>query len=210
MSKTAFDDRFFSSTRGRIVTLLRRANRTVNDLAAELDLTDNAVRAHLLSLERDRLVESAGMVKGVRKPHVAYKLTHEARHLFPKAYDSLLNRLLDVLKARLPRRAVGNILQDVGSGIASNAAIDRTLTLDEKVDAVLTSLEELGGAAVAVKKNGNIVIQSESCPFAEAVAEHPEVCKVAEAMVGEMTGEKTTETCDRTGAPKCCFVIESS
>jgi predicted ArsR family transcriptional regulator len=28
----------------------------VNDLATELRLTDNAVRAHLASLERDRLV----------------------------------------------------------------------------------------------------------------------------------------------------------
>ena len=37
--------RFFASTRGRIVALLRRESRTVDELAQALDLTDNAVRA---------------------------------------------------------------------------------------------------------------------------------------------------------------------
>ena len=94
MAGITFDERFFHSTRGRIVHLLKQSAKTVNDLAAALELTDNAVRAHLLSLERDRLVESAGTIKGVRKPHVVYRLTDDARKRFPRAYDSLLNRLL--------------------------------------------------------------------------------------------------------------------
>jgi predicted ArsR family transcriptional regulator len=52
MSKTKLDKRFFESTRGQIVLLLRNSNKTVNDLAAALNLTDNAVRAHLLTLEQ--------------------------------------------------------------------------------------------------------------------------------------------------------------
>jgi predicted ArsR family transcriptional regulator len=47
------NQRFFASTRGRIVTLLRRSSHTVEELAQALDLTDNAVRAHLATLERD-------------------------------------------------------------------------------------------------------------------------------------------------------------
>ena len=49
--------RFFTSTRGKIITLLRRASRTVDELAQALDLTDNAVRAQLAALERDGLVQ---------------------------------------------------------------------------------------------------------------------------------------------------------
>lgn len=41
---TRFDQRFFETTRGRIVTLLRGTTKTVNELAEELELTDNAVR----------------------------------------------------------------------------------------------------------------------------------------------------------------------
>ena len=50
------DERFFASTRGRVTTLLRQGDRTVEELAQALGLTDNAVRAHLVTLERDGLV----------------------------------------------------------------------------------------------------------------------------------------------------------
>jgi predicted ArsR family transcriptional regulator len=209
MSKTAFDERFFESTRGRIVLLLRQSHKTVNDLSRDLDLTDNAVRAHLLSLERDRLVESAGTIKGIRKPHVIYRLTDEARHIFPKSYDSLLNRLLDVLKNRLPTRSLSSILYDVGTMIGRSKEIHSVSPLNKRVDAALDSLKELGGAATATEEGGLVLIKSESCPFADAVAEHPEVCKVAESMVAEIVGLRTTETCDRSSTPKCRFKIEA-
>src|SRR5215218_809431 len=100
MKRTKFDKRFFDSTRGRIVALLRGTTKTVNELAEELELTDNAVRAHLLSLERDCLVMQSGLQRGVRKPHFAYELTPEAEKIFPKAYDAIVNSLIAVLKER--------------------------------------------------------------------------------------------------------------
>src|ERR1044072_7483243 len=98
---TKLDKRFFESTRGRIVALLRGTTKTVNELAEELELTDNAVRGHLLTLERDGLIKQSGIQRGIRKPHFAYQLTQEAEQLFPKAYDALLNLLISVLKGRL-------------------------------------------------------------------------------------------------------------
>src|SRR5882724_2203048 len=106
MKVTKLGERFFDSTRGRIVSLLRAATRTVNELANELGLTDNAVRAHLLSLERDGLIRQSGIQRGTRKPHFAYELTEEAEQLFPKAYDALLNQLITVLKGRLTSMAL--------------------------------------------------------------------------------------------------------
>jgi predicted ArsR family transcriptional regulator len=209
MAGITFDERFFHSTRGRIVHLLKQSAKTVNDLAAALELTDNAVRAHLLSLERDRLVESAGTIKGVRKPHVVYRLTDDARKRFPRAYDSLLNRLLDVIKQRLPKGGLMSVLSEVGSRIGQSKDVAENSPIAERVDIALKSLEEIGGAAEATVEGDKILIRSESCPFAEAVIEHPEVCKVAESLVGEIVGQKTTETCDRTASPKCRFVIET-
>ena len=49
------NDRFWDSTRGRIIVLLRKGECSVNDLAKALDLTDNAVRAHLTALGRHGL-----------------------------------------------------------------------------------------------------------------------------------------------------------
>src|SRR4051794_33336088 len=100
MRSAGWDTRFWASTRGRIVLLLRGGSRTVNELAATLGLTDNAVRVHLTTLERDGLVRASGRRPGVRKPTVTYDLTAEAEHLFPKVYGPLLRHLLDELAER--------------------------------------------------------------------------------------------------------------
>src|SRR5437899_12396588 len=61
MALTRFDQRFFASTRGRIIQLLRRGSRTVDELAEAVDLTDNGVRGHLATLERDGIVAQTGV-----------------------------------------------------------------------------------------------------------------------------------------------------
>ena len=58
---SAWSLRFLTSTRGRLIALLRRDTRTVDDLASALNLTDNAVRAHLAALERDGIVRQCGV-----------------------------------------------------------------------------------------------------------------------------------------------------
>ncbi|MDP9487804.1 MAG: helix-turn-helix domain-containing protein, partial [Actinomycetota bacterium] len=95
------DERFFASTRGQVVTLLRRSARTVEELARVLGLTDNGIRAHLAALERDGIVRQRGVVRrGSGKPAYVYGLTSQAEGLFPKAYGPVLRELLDVLAER--------------------------------------------------------------------------------------------------------------
>ena len=90
---TRLDRKSFESTRGRVVTLLRRSGHTVEELARELGLTNNGVRAHLATLERDGIVRRSGVVRresGGGKPAYLYELTPEAEDLFPKAYEPAL------------------------------------------------------------------------------------------------------------------------
>ena len=106
MAGSHWDERFFASTRGHIVALLRRAGRTVEELAQALGLSGNAVRAHLATLERDGLVQQGGMRRGSRRPAYAYRLTPRAERLFPRAYEPVLRHLLAVLAARLAPAAL--------------------------------------------------------------------------------------------------------
>jgi predicted ArsR family transcriptional regulator len=207
MNLTKLDSRFFDSTRGRIVTLLRSSTRTVNEIAESLGLTDNAIRAHLLTLERDGIVEQKGAVKGFRKPHYAYGLTNEARHLFPKAYAFVLKKLIGVLKGTLPIAAILEALRSVGREIAGERASSNGGDMDSRLGEALKTIELIGGAAKVVRSNGKITIQSESCPFNEIVPEHPETCLVAESMIEEIVGVPVKEVCNRGASPKCCFEI---
>ena len=211
MKRTKFDKRFFDSTRGRLVTLFRGTTKTVNELAEELELTDNAVRAHLLSLERDGLIKQSGIQRGTRKPHFAYQLTEEAEQLFPKAYDALLNQLIAVLKGRLTPLALEEVLREVGRSLAgAQTASKKNGTMEGRIGRALVALEAIGGAARVEKENEKLVICSESCPLATAVAVHPEVCRLAETLLSEVIGLEVQEQCNRNGPPRCRFEVIGS
>jgi predicted ArsR family transcriptional regulator len=209
MKTTKLDERFFESTRGRVVSLLRGKSGTVIELAEALGLTDNAVRAHLLSLERDGLVRQSGVQRGVRKPHFAYELTAEAERLFPKAYDALLNQLITTLKGRLPPSALEDVLREVGRSIAERHSSDGApLDLEGRLQNALEVLKAIGGTPSVEREGGKLNIRSGGCPLAAAVIEHPEVCELAEALVAELVGLPVRESCERGESPKCRFEIE--
>jgi len=208
---TKLDERFFDSTRGRIVIFLRGTAKTVNELAKELEMTDNGVRAQLLLLERDGLVCQSGIQRGYRKPHFAYELTPEAELLFPKAYDALLNQLIAVLKGRLSPDLFEEVLREVGRAMAAQqGSRQEGEDLETRLQRVLKALEVLGGCARIEREDGKLLIRSSGCPLAEAVSEHPEICELVEALVAELAGLSVSEHCDREKSPKCCFEVTYS
>ncbi len=210
MESTKIGARFFSSTRGQIVRLMRGTARTVEDLAASLDLTDNAVRAHLATLERDGLVSQAGLRRGARKPHFTYVLTPAAEDLFPKSYDALLNVLLAVLKEKLTGRELREALREVGRKLArlKIKSVSNDSGLSARTREAVELLEALGGAPRLQTDGDKLIIQSSSCPLATAVESHSEVCSVAEALIAQVTGAHVRERCNKTEIPpRCTFEI---
>ncbi len=209
MESTKFGQTFFESTRGRIVSLLRRGTSSVDELSQQLELTDNAVRSHLATLERDGLVERGGVIPGARKPHFAYQLTDEARHLFPKAYHALFNQLLTVLKLRLAPDEMQEVLKEVAHGLAADRTPkEANESVESRTERAVAVLEELGGVAIPEKVDDKLLLQSGSgCPFSDSVAQHPEVCRLAETLLSEITGLEVQEHCKRGDAPRCAFEI---
>lgn len=201
-----WDQRFPSSTRGRIVTLLRRASRTVEELAQALVLTDNAVRAHLATLERDGLVRQEGVRRGVGKPAYAYGLTPDAERLFPKAYGPVLHQLLDVLAERLEPDALDQTLREAGHRLAAGRAAPAG-DLRGRIEPALALLGELGGLAELEEHDGTFVIRGYSCPLAAAVPGHPEVCRLAETLLTDVIGAPVRERCERGERPRCSFEV---
>jgi predicted ArsR family transcriptional regulator len=211
MKSTRGDRRFWASTRGRIILLLRRGSRSVNELASSLKLTDNAVRTHLTALERDGLVQASGTRPGTRRPTVTYELTADADYLFPKMYAPILRHLLEVLAAGLPARRVDELVRAAGKRMAEeHAPAVRGENLKTRVAQTAAVLRDWGGMAEAEHHNGRSTIRCFDCPLAAvAAAGRPEVCRMLETLVAELTQASARQHCQSQPAPQCYFEIES-
>lgn len=219
--------RFLASTRGRLIALLRRDARTVDELAACLELTDNAVRAHLTTLERDGLVRQSGVRRsgGVGKPAAAYDLTPEAEWLFPRPYAAALDGLLTALGERLEPEQVETILRESGHRLAAQSgaspdapsgaphataqcAPEGSQSLRPRLEAAADALNQLGGLAEVEEHDGELTVRGYSCVFEALTTTHPEVCRLAAAFVSEVVGTPMRDCCVRdgdTGGARCRF-----
>ena len=205
-----WNKRLLSSTRGRIIGLLRSSERTVNELAEALKLTDSAVRSHLSTLERDGLVQQSGVRPGLRKPHAIYELTAEAEQLFPKAYAPLLNQVLDVLNERLDAEVLDGVLREVGRRVAADyLPAAQGKDVESRVRLVQKVFGELGGLAEVERQDDHFVVCGDSCPLAAVSATHPEVCRFAETLVTEIAGAPAELCCKYHPTPQCCFKVEA-
>jgi predicted ArsR family transcriptional regulator len=207
MTTPIWSQRFFATTRGQIILLLRRASRTVEEMAQALGLTDNAVRAHLATLERDGLVEQQGARRGAGKPAFIYALTPAAERLFPKAYEPVLHQLLDTLEARQRPEQIEEILRETGRHLAQGLAAPEGDLL-ARVEGAKETLNALGGLAEVEEREREYWIQGQRCPLASIVPDHPQMCQLAEALVSELVGAPAQEQCDQGDAPRCRFSIE--
>ena len=203
------NQRFLASTRGQIITLLRRSSRTVDELAQALNLTDNAVRAHLATLERDGVVQQSGVRRGSGKPASVYDLAPEAEQLFPKAYDQVLQQLLGVLNERLPADEVETLLRKVGRRIAGSWRVPSG-ELRVRLGAAVEVFNELGGMAEIEQNDGHYSIRSYSCPLSAVAPDHPAVCRLAETLLTELVGVPVQEHCNYNGIPRCFFTVANT
>lgn len=208
MNDSPWRKRLIESTRGKILALLRHRDRTVEELATELRLTDNAVRAHLISLERDGFVVQAGRRAGARKPHAVYAVTAAVEHVFPKSYGPLLDLVIAAISRRLAPGELRKAMREVGRKIASQSAPNTgAKSRRQRIETAVKILSELGGAATVERVDGTDVIRGRGCPIAAATANHPEACLIAETLLSEIIGAPVKERCQRGANPSCCFEI---
>jgi predicted ArsR family transcriptional regulator len=201
----------FDTTRGKLLLLLCRGRRTVNELMEELGVTDNAVRAHLVNLQSSGLVRQVGLRAGTRKPHVDYELTAKARQLFPGAYEPVLRVLLDVMRERLNADESRVLMREVAERIF--ATLVGELREKESGQRAAELYEKLRGITPGLamqEAEGYLEVRACGCPLASVTAAHPEVCDLLAAVLSDVLGAKVRERCQREESPRCCFQISRS
>jgi predicted ArsR family transcriptional regulator len=198
------------SSRGRIVTLLRRGGLTVDDIAAQLGLTANAVRAQMTAMERDGVVRRVGRRPGTTRPSHVFELTPEVEQLLSEAYVPFLTQLVQLFANALPAQQVDTLMRDVGKGLANDLPLGKRPpgSVRARVTVASELLNKHLGAVTHVEGNGGYVIRGVACPLAALTGKHPAVCLAMESLLTELIGAAVHECCDRSGRPQCCFEIK--
>jgi predicted ArsR family transcriptional regulator len=204
--------KFRDSTRGKIVALIRRGDRTVEEIASAVGMTDNAVRSHLTALERDGLIRQSGVRRSPRagKPAALYGLDPSAEPLLSRAYSPVLSAVVDALVDELPADRAVDILREAGRRIAIQLGGRAPGSELERVQAAAAILRDLGGEVDVEQSGGTLTIRGAGCPLSAAVSRRPELCQAVEALVSEVAGLPMLQCCQHGERPSCCFVSDTA
>lgn len=194
-----------------MLDLVRRGERTVNTLAARLRISDNAIRVHLVALERDGLLKRTGTVRSgaAGQPAAEYALTAAGELALSAAYPAALTALAAALSDRLDGRARRALFVEAGKRLAATMNPRDTGSLQEKAGACAALIDSLGGSASVSNERGSSTVAGAGCPLAAAVREEPSTCYLIEGLLEAHTGVKAEQQCTHGDHPACRFRLTS-
>jgi len=135
-----------------------------------------------------------------------YALTSEAERLFPKAYEPVRDKLLDVLGDQQPKAEAEELLRTTGRYLAKTRTTP-TGDLGSRMRIATETLNALGGLAELEEAEESLQIQGQRCPLGALVSDHPQLCQLAEEFLSELAGRPVQEHCVRGETPRCRFVV---
>ncbi|MGB8908239.1 MAG: helix-turn-helix domain-containing protein [Candidatus Cybelea sp.] len=189
-------DRFFQTTRGKIVSeLRRRGSASATDLARSFGLSPNAVRQQLMVLERDGLVAETPVRRGPTKPTYEFSLTPDADKLFPQAYDKMLTAVLRELRSQFGTEGVEQVFAGLSRRAIDRARLSVTSGDPEQKVAQLTEMLRKSGVVAEYSLiEGGFALHEHNCPYSNAAKENPEVCQVIHHVIDETLGGVHAQT----------------
>ena len=164
-----------ATRRAIVMSLKRRGEATIDELAGELGVTTSAVRQHLQAL--DGLVAYREERTGPGRPRHWYCLTAAAETLFPKRYGELTNQLL-------------GFVADADAGLVDRAfegrrrsRTERALVrlggqpFDDRVRELATILDEDGYLADCERRpDGTWIVTEHNCAVIDVARIYGQAC----------------------------------
>jgi predicted ArsR family transcriptional regulator len=197
---TAITSAFGDPTRREIYLFARQAEDgvTATEVARRFDLHPNVARHHLDKLSAGGYLE-VGVARagsGAGRPSKRYTTTAKGEQLdLPVRHDDVLVTLLGRALDMLPREQAEAMAEEVG--VEYGRLMAQTLgdssehqrSFRSALHTVADALTAHGFAAHAEKKNNELRIVSEHCPFGDAVLANPVICAVDRGMMKGMVAE---------------------
>jgi predicted ArsR family transcriptional regulator len=194
-----------------VLQLLRRKQAaSAETIAAELDITANAVRQHLANLERDGLVRRESIRRKRGRPSLLFSLTDRADVYFPKRYGQLATMVLTELQDMEGPGVLDEVFRRIALRHAAAAAGEvRTLDTKSKIEWLVNWINRAGTLAETEECEEGVRITIHNCPFRNTALKFPQVCTITPQLIVEVLGAQVSQASSiHRKDPHCSFVIQ--
>ncbi|OAI13813.1 transcriptional regulator [Methylomonas koyamae] len=176
--------------------LLAAANGlSIDELAAAMQISRNAVKQHLVGLEKAQLVAEAALNSTGGRPARSYKLTEQGRNRLPKQYGWFCQLLLAELKTELGETALRQMLARMGVNLAQSLAPQFSgKTAQAKRLALVELMQTLGYRAELETDNGQTNLKAVNCVYHDLAQQIPELCEFDRALIGTLLDSTIEQT----------------
>lgn len=200
------------ATRGRLLHLLRtRGRMNAGMLAAELGLTEMAIRRHMHELERQGSINIVPVRQPKGRPLHLYELTAAAERFFPRNYQTLTIDLLAELEADPDTSPLIGRMFEGRRRKLQERYLPRMAgkTLEERVGE-LTAIQNGGGYMAEMEScgNGEFMLHEYNCPINDVAGAYNQACDCELALFRSLLDVQVQRTeCLAKGGSRCSYTI---
>jgi predicted ArsR family transcriptional regulator len=199
----------------QLLKLLRgsKPGLSVDELSKGLEMTRNAVRQHLASLEVAGFV-TAGVTRpsGGGRPQQLYILTELGKETAPRQY-SWLAQLVVASVRREEGIDMGKRMTEIGANVAQQirSQYPGLSTHREKVEKLTEVMDQLGyGARNASLPGGESIIEADNCVFHAMAKKDSAICHLDRGLMETFTDSNVEHhECMAWGGSICRFKLKS-
>lgn len=179
------------SRQEQILTLLLNTpeGMSIDEMAFSLNISRNAVKQHLVVLEKQQLVKEGALNSTGGRPARSYSLTEKGINSFPKQYAWFCNLLLDSLAAEMGKEALERMMWDMGVKLAHSFTPQfANKSVQQKLEMLVELMQSLGYHAEIEQADGVPCIKAVNCVYHDLAQKRPELCRFDQALIATLLG----------------------
>lgn len=209
------------STREAILQLLKKSKElSVSGLKEYLDITEMAVRKHLVKLEGEGLVKARTVRQPMGRPVIFYSLTEQGHNLFPTNYDKIAVEILQDIQDSMGNEAIDKLFENREQRMRKTyrRRIYQDDPLKERVKQLVEVQRENGYMAEYHEEqrteDHDLIFSFEqfNCPIAAIADRYDKPCQCELQLFKEVLGTDQVErvTCIAKGENSCKYLVKEA
>ena len=204
------------SRQQQILKLLleNKAGLSIDEIAAALHISRNAVQQHFVALERDGYIQASVLNKTGGRPVRSFVLTEAGINSFPKRYAWFSELILGDLKNEKGSEAFKRYLHNLGSRLAQSLLPQfKGKPTDVRIEELVKVMDDLGFKTrqITDADSNEPIIEACNCIYHDLAQKHEEICEFDRALIASLLDKEIDHVeCMAKGGGVCRFKIRNT